>query len=80
MSIGFNIENGILLKYAGTDSVVAIPDGIEKIGERAFCGNKTITEVTMPDSVVSIEKDAFEECIEDCKVLRKARKNREFRF
>ena len=63
MSIGFKIEDGVMLKYEGTDSVVVIPEGVEKIGEKAFYGNKTITEVTMPDSVRSIEKDAFEECI-----------------
>ena len=63
MSIGFNIEDGVLVKYDGTDSVVTIPEGVEKIGERAFCGNKNVAEVIMPDSVVSIEKDAFEECI-----------------
>lgn len=63
MSIGFKIEDGVMLKYEGTDSVVVIPDGVEKIGEKAFYGNKTITEVSMPDSVLSIEKDAFEECI-----------------
>lgn len=63
MSIGFNIEDGVLVKYDGTDSVVTIPEGVEKIGKRAFYGNKTITEVTMPDSVVSIEEEAFTECI-----------------
>lgn len=63
MSIGFKIEDGVLLKYEGTDSVVVIPEEVEKIGERAFIGNKVITEVTMPDTIVSIGKDAFEECI-----------------
>ena len=63
MSIGFKIEDGVLLKYEGTDSVVVIPEEVEKIGERAFVGNKVITEVTMPDTIVSIGKDAFEECI-----------------
>ena len=48
MSIGFNIEDGVLLKYDGADSVVIIPEGTEKIGKNAFYGNKVITEVTMP--------------------------------
>lgn len=63
MSIEFNIEDGVLVKYDGTDSVVTIPEGVEKIGERAFCGNKKVVELIMPDSVVSIEEDAFEKCI-----------------
>ena len=63
MGMGFIIEEGVLLKYDGIDSIVDIPDGVEKIGEGAFCDNKIITEVTMPDSVLFIEKDAFEECI-----------------
>lgn len=48
MSIWFKIEDGVLLKYEGTDSVVIIPEGTEKIGKNAFYGNKVITEVTMP--------------------------------
>ena len=63
MSIGFKIEDGVLLKYEGTDSVVVIPDGVVKIGKNAFYGNKTVTEVTMPNTVVSVGEDAFEECI-----------------
>ena len=36
MSIGFNIEDGVLLKYDGVDSVVIIPEGTEKIGKNAY--------------------------------------------
>lgn len=63
MSIGFNIEDGVLLKYDGADSVVIIPEGTEKIGKNAFYGNKVITEVTMPNTIISIGENAFAECI-----------------
>ena len=37
MSIGFKIKDGVMLKYEGTDSVVVIPEGVEKIGEKGKC-------------------------------------------
>lgn len=63
MSAGFIIENGVLIKYEGSDSVVVIPNGVTQIGENAFNESKTLTEVVMPDSVTSIGKYAFQKCI-----------------
>ena len=45
---------------------VAIPDGVERIGERWFVNSK-VESVTVPASVTAIEKEAF--C--DCKCLRR---------
>ena len=39
MGMGFIIEEGVLLKYDGIEPIVDIPDGVEKIGEGAFCDN-----------------------------------------
>ena len=34
--MGFEIENGVLKKYSGTDTAVVIPDGVTRIGKNAF--------------------------------------------
>ncbi len=62
MEVGFKIEDGLLIKYEGTDAVVSIPEGVTEIGEGAFRESKTLTELIMPDSVLSIGKYAFQKC------------------
>lgn len=57
----FVIENGVLIRCAGAGEVV-IPDGITVIGKRAFYGNNDIVSVTMPESVDTIEQEAFCYC------------------
>lgn len=44
----------------GADTV--IPDGVTAIGENAFSGRRWIYEITIPKSVVTIEKYAFYNC------------------
>lgn len=39
-----------------------IPDGVEVIGEKAFCNKKNLKAVEIPSSVTVIEKDAFYDC------------------
>lgn len=39
-----------------------IPEGIRLIGEGAFYGNRTLAELTVPESVEEIGQDAFKEC------------------
>lgn len=63
MADGFNLENGILTKYEGTDAVVVIPEGVTQIGDSAFQECKTLTELVMPDSVTGIGKYAFKKCV-----------------
>lgn len=58
----FAIENGILKKYFGSDSVVTIPHKVTKIGQDAFFGCKTIVSVTIPSSVTEIGEGAFKGC------------------
>lgn len=58
----FQLENGILVHYNGTDDDPVIPDGIIGIGYDAFSGHPTLKSVTIPASVTSIDYDAFSGC------------------
>ncbi len=58
----FEIENTTILRYKGSDSRVVIPNGITKIGEKAFFDNQYIREVVLPDSLTIIEEKAFMRC------------------
>lgn len=60
MSINdFVIENGVLVKYTGTDENVIIPNGVKKIADCAFIYNKTVKTVVIPDGVEVIGQSAF---------------------
>lgn len=59
----FQIENGVLLKYRGKQSIVEIPNTIESIGKSAFSGCVHIEKVIIPSSVKDIEDYAFYACI-----------------
>ena len=44
----FVTQNGVLLKYIGTNSDVTIPNGIKYIGFGAFANCKSLTSISMP--------------------------------
>ncbi len=54
-------EDGELTKYRGTDTEVVVPDGVTRIGT-IFSGNKDITSIILPDSLLYIEENAFKGC------------------
>ncbi|MBO4474506.1 MAG: leucine-rich repeat domain-containing protein, partial [Clostridiales bacterium] len=58
----FEIKNGVLIRYRGKLSIVKIPEGVTKIGERAFEGCSSMEQVNFPESVTVIGKNAFKDC------------------
>lgn len=65
-SSDYEIVNGRILKYTGTDETVSIPSVIDSmpvtgIGSSAFTGTD-VKSVTIPDSVTEIRASAFSGC------------------
>lgn len=58
----FTIFGTVFSGYAGSSSVVAIPDGITEISMFAFKENKNLRAITVPSSVKIIDAYAFSEC------------------
>lgn len=62
------VENAVTItKYSGDASEITLPSSIEnlpvtKVGERAFEEINSLSEVTIPDSVITIGANAFEGC------------------
>ena len=56
--IDWEIEDGVLLRYLGTERNIVIPRGVTAIGNEAFRGSRVIS-VEIPDTVVSIGAMAF---------------------
>lgn len=61
MERNFVVRGGILERYIGPDQEVLIPEGIVRIGERAFAGSG-IESVRFPASVTYIAAYAFADC------------------
>lgn len=59
---GYEIENGVLIKYNGTGGDVVIPSDVTRIGAHAFAGCDSLTGVTIPKGVTSIGEGAFRDC------------------
>jgi len=55
-------DDGVLVKYNGSDRVVAVPDGVIRIEDKAFCRNDEIVSVILPKGLKSIGTCAFALC------------------
>lgn len=58
----FEIKDGVLVKYNGTDTAPVIPSSVTAINAQAFSQNTTVTNIVIPDTVTSIGNNAFEYC------------------
>ena len=58
----FIIENGVLVAYNGSDSHMAIPEGVTAIAPKLLEGKSHVTSVTIPSSVTEIRGVAFYDC------------------
>ena len=52
-----------VIAYWGENSEVTIPEGVQSIGDCAFCCCNSLTSLTLPSSLQSIEYSAFCDCI-----------------
>ena len=57
----FEIRDGVIVKYCGSDDRVTVPDGINEIGEEAFA-YADVETVILPDGLRVIGESAFEGC------------------
>ncbi len=56
------VGDGILLAYRGSDSIAQIPNGVKHIAAGAFADHQGLTGAVMPDSLLTIEEEAFRGC------------------
>ena len=69
----FEIVNGVLLKYHGSDTEIKIPEEVVEIANGAFYKNKEIISVVIPNGVVAIGQNGLLKLASfgECKSLRK---------
>lgn len=58
----FEIVDGVLEGYSGTDTEIMIPEGITEIGEYAFNSCSSLTSIILPESLTAIGENAFWGC------------------
>ncbi|MBE5883150.1 MAG: leucine-rich repeat domain-containing protein [Lachnospiraceae bacterium] len=58
----FLVSGGVLVAYRGNHQQVTIPEGVRVIAGEAFAGHSEISELTLPNSLVTIGEAAFENC------------------
>lgn len=60
---GFVIEKGVLKKYTGSGGDITIPDGVKSIENYAFGNSPSVTSVTIPKSLESMDGNVFSFCM-----------------
>lgn len=61
-ALGFDIKDGVLVKYLGEREHVSIPDTVTVIGIDAFNDCRDVVSVKIPSTVTAIEEGAFSGC------------------
>lgn len=59
----FAIVAFTLLKYKGKEKTVVVPEGIRRIGHRAFWCCKSVEKIQLPNSIKWIDDSAFHACL-----------------
>lgn len=62
IKIKFDIEDSVLIKYNGLSANAIIPEGVKRIGEKAFSNCGVITSIVFPGSLIEIGCNSFENC------------------
>ncbi len=59
----FDIQNGVLVSYSGSDSDVTIPENVAKIGANAFADCDTLAAISLHAGVTEVCDHAFLNCL-----------------
>lgn len=58
----FLVSGGVLVAYGGHRSSVKLPEDVRVIAAEVFANHQEITEVILPDSLLTVGEGAFEGC------------------
>lgn len=58
----FQILDGVLTKYRGSEGSVKVPDGVTSIGAWAFINCINLTSINLPEGLKTIDYSAFRGC------------------
>ena len=59
----FIIENRVLKRYAGPGGDVTVPEGVTRIGDRAFYGCTALRSLRLPEGLTAIGEEACAGCL-----------------
>ena len=59
----FVVVGGVLEKYTGESTIIAVPGNVREISTKAFRELSQITLVTLPEGLRTIQESAFKDCI-----------------
>ena len=59
---GFEVVDGTLVSYTGTQESIELPPGIHTIGARACAGNVRVRELSLGPEVEAVKSEAFAGC------------------
>lgn len=60
--MAFEVENGVVRRYTGSDDEIRVPDGVTAIFDNAFSENKHARRVILPVGLKSVGNWAFNRC------------------